>query len=144
MSPPHIVCSGNPQGCVISPDIWNFFVLDCPKDSEVHSCHADDINQVDSDADLISLRVKSNRSVQATSEWSKRKDLVLAPNKLQVTLFTPDTKQTNAHPQVFIDGTLVMLCKKPKPVGVNTTTRFSILVLTLMTKKFNPHSVFWL
>jgi hypothetical protein len=43
-------------------------------------------------------------NVQATSEWAIRKDLVVALEKSQMILFTPDTKQSNAHPQDFIDG----------------------------------------
>jgi retron-type reverse transcriptase len=36
-SPPRIVRSGTVQGSVTSPDIFNYFVSDCPEKSEVYS-----------------------------------------------------------------------------------------------------------
>jgi hypothetical protein len=42
-----------------------------------------------------------------------------------VVLFTPDRRQTQTHPQVFLDGTLIPLNKNPKILGVTFDTFFN-------------------
>ena len=119
------VKSGFPQGSVLSPDLWNFFISDSPDVAEVQSSYADDNHLVESDADLVELSAKLQNSVSASSDWSDRKNLVLAPAKSQITLFTPDAKQFNAHPKVYIDGQLIPLNKNPKWLGVWWDTQFT-------------------
>jgi hypothetical protein len=41
-----------------------------------------------------------------------------------VTFFTPNTKEANFHPQVFIDGALIPLNKRPKWLGNILSTMF--------------------
>jgi hypothetical protein len=117
-SPPRIIHSGIPQGSVIFCDIFNGFISDCPVIAEIHASYADDVNQLGSDADLDILDEKLNACVWTTEVWAKRKKLVIAPEKLKVILFTPDTKQSNGHPHVFMDGKLILLHKKPKSLGI--------------------------
>jgi hypothetical protein len=44
---------------------------------------------------------------------------------LQVTLFTPWTKQVNHHPDVSIDGVRIPLCRSPKILGVTFDSMFT-------------------
>lgn len=78
---------------------------------------ADNINFLASDPKINVLTDKLNVAVSAANDWSKRKKLVLAPNKSQVTLFTPWTHESRVHPLVFIDGVLVPLNKNPNNIG---------------------------
>jgi hypothetical protein len=121
----HNVKSGFPQESILSPDLWNVFTSDSRDVAEVHSGYADDIHLAESDADLDVLDVKLDNSVQASVDWSKRKNLVLAPSKSQVTLFSPDVKQFNYHPKVFIEGQLIPFNKTPKWLGAHWDTQFS-------------------
>jgi hypothetical protein len=107
LSKPRNIKSGTPQGSGRSPDLYNYFTSHCPVKSEVHDSFADDIGQLEFHPDLDVLCTKLNADLCSTVEWSKEKNLVLAPSKSQVILFTPDSKQVNVHPQIFIDGDLV-------------------------------------
>jgi hypothetical protein len=118
------VKSGFPQGSVLSPDLWNAFVSDCPTPAEIQEAYADDLSQLDSDTDIGCLGIKLSNSVNEVVEWSKRKNLVIAPAKSQIILFTPDVHQSNVHPQVCIDGQLIPLSKKLKILGCWWDTHF--------------------
>jgi hypothetical protein len=124
VSKPRNIKSGTPQGSGLSPDLYNYFTSDCPVISDVHDSFADDIDQMESGPDLDQICTKLNLDLSATVSWSKEKNLVLAPSKSQVTLFTPDTKQVNVHPQIFIDGTLVPLCRNLRYLGSDFDTMF--------------------
>jgi hypothetical protein len=100
-------------------------VSDKPKVAEIDESYADDISQLESDPKPDVLSGNFNNSVQTSAESAKTKNLVLAPEKSQVTLFTPWTKEVIAVPQVFIDGVPVPLNKKPKPLGVTFDPLFN-------------------
>jgi hypothetical protein len=55
--------------------------------------------------------------VETVVKWANKKNLVIAPAKSQVILFTPDSHQSNNHPQVKINGELIPLNKKLKTLG---------------------------
>ena len=74
--------------------------------AEVQSSYADDLRELESDPDIACLSNKLNVTLKKVSKWSKRKKLVIAPEKSSVTLFTPEMRQSNVHPQVCIDGKL--------------------------------------
>jgi hypothetical protein len=86
-----------PQGSVLSLNLWNSFVSDCPEPAEINAGYADDLNQLESDPDLLVLDKKLNSSVQEVSDWAFRKDLVIAPEKSKVTFFSPDSHPDRSH-----------------------------------------------
>jgi hypothetical protein len=49
LSSPRIIRSGVPQGLVLFPVLFNYFVSDCPAEVKVNSAYADDINLLVSD-----------------------------------------------------------------------------------------------
>jgi hypothetical protein len=116
--------SGVPQGSVLSPALFNFFVSDCPDLGYLLSSYADDFSAVKSDADLDTLSAKLQSSLTPITELARRKKLNIAPSKSQVTLFTPWTRQCNARPDVTIDSVAVPLCRTPKILGVTFDTMF--------------------
>jgi hypothetical protein len=60
-SPGRIIYTGVPHGSVLSPVLFNYFVLDCPTLAEVHAPCADKITVMESNSDLQPL----NRKLQA-------------------------------------------------------------------------------
>jgi hypothetical protein len=109
-----ILHTGVPQGSVLSPALFNFFVSDCPNLADVLNSYADDFTVLESDADRDALSVKLQNSLTPIVKWASRKKLTIAPNKSQITLFTPWNRQFNVRPNISIDGVAVPLCKSPK------------------------------
>jgi hypothetical protein len=95
-----ILRSGVPQGSVLSPALFNFFVSDCPSDGDIQDSYVDDFDLMESDSDLSVLDQKLQASVDSVVEWAKRKKLTIAPAKSQVTLFTPWNKQMHVRPNI--------------------------------------------
>jgi hypothetical protein len=124
VSKPRNIKSGTPQGSGLLPDLYNYFTSDCPVNLDVHDSFADDLDQMESGPDLDEIDSKLNTDLSATVAWSKEKNLVLAPSKSQVTLFTSDTEQIKVHPQIFIDGILLPLCRNLKYLGGYFNTMF--------------------
>jgi hypothetical protein len=72
--------------------------------------------------------------------WSKygRKSLFIAPEKSQVTFFSPDSHQANHHPQVFVDGKLIYLNKNACNFGLFWDPQGCYNAQTMhMVKKYN-------
>ena len=65
---------------------------------------------------------KINSYAKIVAEYLKERDLILSAEKSTVTLFTPDTKEFNIHPQVIVNNTLVKLERNPKLLGVTFDT----------------------
>jgi hypothetical protein len=58
-----IIRSGVPQGSVLSPALFNFFVSDCPGNADNLAAYADDITAVKSDSNLSVLGKKLQEAV---------------------------------------------------------------------------------
>jgi hypothetical protein len=114
VSSPLIIHSGVPQGSVISPSLLNYFTSDFPLKSP---SFADYFNLVKSSPDLQTLTTDLNADLKQVEDWADSKNLVIAPNKSNVTLFTPDSHQHNTHLQVFYKGDLIALNKNPRNLG---------------------------
>jgi hypothetical protein len=123
-SAPMVLRSGLPQGSVLSPGQFNFFVSGCPEFAALLTSYADDFMVLESDADLEALNRKLLASVSSITDWASRKKLSIAPAKSQVTLLTPWSKQYNTRPEVYIDGVDVPLCTTPKILGVTCDPMF--------------------
>jgi hypothetical protein len=133
LSKPMILRSGVPQGSVLSPALFNFFISDCLSMSDILSSYADNFSALESDADLETLSRKLQEAVTPIVEWAARKKLTIAPAKLQVTLFTPFNKEYNSRPEVAIDGVDVPLYKFPKILGVTLDVMFASTSMWLIS-----------
>jgi retron-type reverse transcriptase len=87
---PQFTChSGVPQGSVLSPMLFNFFVGDCPVVAQINLSYADDFNLTESSPDVPSIGRKLTKHPILISKWAKDNGLQIALEKSSVILFTP-------------------------------------------------------
>ena len=132
-APKRIIRSGVPQGAVLSPSLFNFFLQDCPVTPSIMTSYADDVTIAESfpdiSPDVTTLTNRLNDVLGPISDWATTNKLTIAPTKSSVTLFTPWSKQFNSHPQVSINNSIIPLDKNPKILGVTFDPMFT----------FGPH-----
>ena len=109
------VRTGVPQGAVTSPVLFNFYLSKLPKPpTGVYVVqYADDISIYTSGNNIKEMTEKINSYAKDVAEYLEERKLILSAEKSTVTLFTPDTKEYNIHPQVIIDNTIVLLEENP-------------------------------
>jgi hypothetical protein len=114
------VRTGVPQGAVTSPVLFNFYLsnLPIPPKGVYVVQYADDISIYTSGNDIEAMTEKINSYAKEVADYLKERKLIVSAEKSTVTLFTPDTKEYNIHPQVIIDNTVVPLERNPKLLGV--------------------------
>ena len=125
ISPFRGVPAGVPQGSVISPALFNYFISDCPIPNSNITSYADDLTIWTSSPDIQEAESTINGLLDDITTWTIAKRLTIAPSKSSSTLFTPDTHQSNYQPQVFIQNSLVPLNKTPKILGVTLDTHLT-------------------
>ena len=124
-----IIHTGVPQGSVWSPVLFNFFVANFPQEVTLTESFVDDFHLAESATDVGDIEAKRNSDLAKVSEWAHKNFLKLSVGKSSITLFTPDTHQSHYHPQVFLDGQLILLERRPTILGVTLDTHIS----------FTPH-----
>jgi hypothetical protein len=115
----HFKCHSDvPQGSVLSPHLFNFFVRDFPAISELNLRYADDFQLSESSPDLEVLGRKLTEHMTTISEWADKNKLTLSLEKSFVTLFTSSNREMNKCPQVFIKGVPIPVSTCPKYSGM--------------------------
>ena len=123
------VGAGVPQGSVISPCLFNFFVSDYPHTADLHSSYADDFTAVVSDHNIHAASQRMSDHAADALQWAADHGLQVSVNKSNCTLFTSDTHQSRLDPSVSCNGNTFPLCRSPKLLGVTFDTHFT----------FSPH-----
>ena len=116
--------SGVPQGSVLSPHLFNFFISDFPDLAQLNFIYADDIDIAESSPDITTLGPTLTEHLKVISKWASDKKLVIAPEKSFVTVYTPFNREANYNPNVLIDNIQVPVERKPKFLGLNSQNFF--------------------
>ena len=135
MSKAMIVHTSVPQGSKMSPTLFSFYLADMPRPTDPVKliCYADDITIWVSGVKIPELEHKINDYLTEMSCFLRDNSLLISAPKTTVTLFTPDPKQANTHPNIKISDAKLPLVRNPKLLGVYVDTFFS----------FNTHCVKW-
>ena len=117
--------TGVPQGSVISPCLFNFFVADCPTDAHIISSYADDLTVGASSPDVQNLELQLGASYAPIEDWAAANKMVINQTKSHITLFTPWTHQFHLCPYVSICNEPASLDQSPKILGITFDTMFT-------------------
>ena len=82
-----------PQGAVLSPTLFNFYVAEFPKLECKVTTFADDITLYDTAVDIEESEIKLTRDLAKIVDWAKSLALDISPQKSSVTQFTPSTHE---------------------------------------------------
>jgi hypothetical protein len=110
------------EKAVLSSALFNIFISDFPALAALLINFADDFYVGAKSVDLNSLTDALNADLALVEEWALSNNLKIAPEKSSV---TPDPHQTNYHPQVYLQGSLVPLAKITKWLGINVYTKIN-------------------
>ena len=120
------VGAGVPQGSVISPCLFNFFVSDYPT-LQTSIVPVQTTSQPLSLTTIFLPPLSACPIMQLT--LSSGRPTTASVNKSNCTLFTSDTHQSRLDPSVSCNGNTFPLCRSPKLLGVTFDTHFT----------FSPH-----
>ena len=123
------VGAGVPQGSVISPCLFNFFISDYHHTADLHSSYADDFTSVVSDYNIHAASQRMSDHAADALQWAADHGLQVSVSKSNCTLFTSDAHQSRLDPSVSCNGNTFPLCRSPKLLGVTFDTHFT----------FSPH-----
>ena len=128
--------SGVPQGSVISPSLFNFFVSDYPNTAHLVTSYADDFTAAECSPNVELAASRLSAHAGDISHWAAQKHLTIAEDKTHPTLFTSDTHQSRMDPGVLLNNSQLQLERNPKILGVHFDPhlRFSYHVQKQCTK----------
>ena len=98
------VFTGVPQGAVTSPLLFSFYLskIPLPPDNIHIIQYADDISIYTSGRNIDQMTADINRYLDTVIEYLEERELLISPEKSTVTLFTPDRRQGNLHPNILL------------------------------------------
>ena len=128
-----IIHTGVPQGSKMSRTLFSVYLADMPRPIEPvkRICYADEITVWASGVKIPELEHKLYGYRTEMLCFLRDTSLLISAPKSTVTLFTPDPKQANTHPNIKISDAEHPLVRNQKLLGVYLDTLFS----------FNTHCV---
>uniref|UniRef100_A0A8R1DTB8 Reverse transcriptase domain-containing protein n=3 Tax=Caenorhabditis japonica TaxID=281687 RepID=A0A8R1DTB8_CAEJA len=114
---------GVPQGAVLSPNLFNFFIRDVPAipDNKIIT-YADDMTLLVQDPLLSKAAKKSQVALDSLQKWFKDKHLDISAGKSTVTIFTADTKEFKYDPGLKWEGSVIPMQNRTRLLGVELDT----------------------
>ena len=120
MSSTRIVRTGVPQGSMLSPFLFNYYIADMPRPTlpVKRVCYTDDITVWATGPKIPQLESMIYNYLREVSIYLKDNSLLISAPKSTVTLFTPDKHQFQIHPDITLEDTQLPLERSPKILGV--------------------------
>ena len=111
---------GVPQGGVLSPILFNFYValMPTPPTGIKLITYADDCTVAASGVDVIEVTNRLNDNLSQISQFFSQRNLHLASQKSSATLFTTWTKEVKLPLAVHINGDPIPTVNNPRILGV--------------------------
>lgn len=125
-SKPRRIKQGVPQGGVISPLLFNFYIskLPAPPEGVELISYADDCTILATGHNVDSLCGLVNGYLREITDFFTGRNLQLSPAKSSATLFTTWTKEVRLELNVAIDGVQIPTLNYPKILGVTFDSMF--------------------
>ena len=113
---------GLPQGAVLSPLLFLFFIDDLhtviPEGVEI-AMFADDASVWSEDPDLNKAARKIQETATRVEEWSRKKKMTINVTKSEVSVFTNSTNEAKWRPKIMMLGNEIPFNPAPKFLGVH-------------------------
>ena len=121
------VSIGVPQGSILGPLLFLFYINDLPRVSNVLSCvlFADDTTVYASGNDMVELARVFGSEIENISLWMRANALSLNVNKTYYMLFSNTRTVPPSDPQIILDGMNVRREQNCKFLGINIDTKLN-------------------
>ena len=124
-SKPRTLRAGVPQGSIISPCLFNFYIANYPDSIELHTSYADDITAAASNSSIDSSTQQLTAHLGEVTDWASNLGMSISAPKSQVILFTPHKIEYTRDTAVSMNGSVIPTSRTCKILGVHFDTSFT-------------------
>ena len=116
---------GVPQGSVLSPLLFNFFINDISSTADVDQGYADDLHGAVQHTRPQEIATRLSAVASELSTQAEEHGLLLSAPKSTVTLFTSWNKEFGRLPPVNLAGVQIPQVNNPKLLGITLDPSFT-------------------